>query len=417
MVAKITVPGSIKRALNYNERKIKQGKAECLLASGFLKEEGELNFSEKLARFVDLITLNKRASTNTVHISLNFAEGENLPKETLQKIASAYMEKIGFAEQPFLVYEHRDAGHPHLHIVTTNIQRNGKRISLHNLGRGASEKARKELEAQFQLTRAGEKKKSLEPAQEQSFPAPKAIYGKLPSKQAIANVLDAVLPYYKYASLPELNAILKRYNVLADRGGEEGIIYRTHGLLYRVLDERGIKVGVPVKASAIYSRPTLAYLEQKFKENELLKQAYKKQLQSAIDWVMTRPPGSLVAFEKALAKENITLTIRQNEEGIVYGLTYIDHRTKCVFNGSELGKAYSAKGVLEKCGLPQAPNKDETQRVVLSPSQSLQHSNGRNAGWNKEDALALLDQLLRPEQPQMNLPYELRKQKRKRKKM
>ncbi|MGI8583448.1 MAG: relaxase/mobilization nuclease domain-containing protein [Chitinophagaceae bacterium] len=39
------------------------------------------------------------------------------------------MDKIGFAEQPYLVYQHLDAGHPHIHIVTTNIQQSGKRIS------------------------------------------------------------------------------------------------------------------------------------------------------------------------------------------------------------------------------------------------------------------------------------------------
>lgn len=73
MVAKITVPKSIKRALNYNEQKVKEGKAECIYAHYFLKEADQLNFYEKIHRFEELIALNKRAATNTVHISLNFA--------------------------------------------------------------------------------------------------------------------------------------------------------------------------------------------------------------------------------------------------------------------------------------------------------------------------------------------------------
>lgn len=417
MVAKITVPSSIKRALNYNEQKVKEGKAECLLASGFLKDAGNLNFYEKLGRLEGLISLNQRASTNTVHISLNFAEDEKLPEEKLKQIATLYMEKIGFSAQPFLVYEHRDAGHPHLHIVTTNIQRDGKRISLHNLGKGASEKARKELEVHFGLTKAGEKKKNRNPTEEQAFPAQKAVYGKLPTKRAITGVLDAVLPHYKYASLPELNAVLRRYNVLADQGGEDSIIYRSGGLLYRVLDEGGNKVGVPVKASTIYSKPTLAHLEQRFKENTADKEAYKKQLQTAIDWVMVRPPQSLSAFEKALGKENISLVLRQNEAGLVYGLTYIDHRTKCVFNGSDLGKPYSAKGILERCGVPQAltpAKKIETKPV---PSQTTGRSKKGETAWNKEAALLILDKLLTPVQQEMNVPFELKKQKKKRRKI
>lgn len=337
MVAKITVPGSIRRALNYNEQKVKQGKATCLMAGGFLKDAEELNFHEKLARFQNLIALNGRAKTNTVHISMNFAEGEVVPEEKLKQIAALYMERLGFLEQPFLVYEHRDAGHPHMHIVTTNIKRDGSRISLHNLGKDASEKARKSLEIQFGLSRVEDSKKQ-KVLPEQGLLAQKAIYGKLPTKRAITNVLDAVLPHYKYASLPELNAILKRYNVMADRGAENGVIYRNRGLVYRILDEGGNKVGVPVKASAIYSKPTLSFLEQKFKENAHQKEAYKKRLQSAINWVMIRPPKSLAFLEKELQKENISLAIRQNEQGFVYGLTYIDHRSKCVFNGSELSE-------------------------------------------------------------------------------
>ena len=104
MVAKITVPNSIQRALNYNEQKVKEGKAECIYAHNFLKEHEHLNYYEKLTRFERLISLNKRASTNTVHISLNFGLNEKIKKDILAEIASGYMNKIGFNEQPYLVY-------------------------------------------------------------------------------------------------------------------------------------------------------------------------------------------------------------------------------------------------------------------------------------------------------------------------
>ena len=82
-------------------------------------------------------------------------------------------------------------------------------------------------------------------------------YGKAETKRAITNVLDHVLPTYKYASLAELNAILQQYNIIADRGSEDSRIYQSKGLVYRVLDSNGEKVGVPIKASLIYSKPTL----------------------------------------------------------------------------------------------------------------------------------------------------------------
>ncbi len=40
--------------------------------------------------------------------------------------------------------------------------------------------------------------------------------------------------------------------------------------------------------------------------------------------------------------------IRENAEGRIYGITFVDHRTKCVFNGSDLGKPYSANGIVNR---------------------------------------------------------------------
>jgi hypothetical protein len=414
MVAKITVPNSIKRALNYNEQKMKEGKAECIYAHNFLKEASQLNFYEKLNRFKGLIELNKRATTNTVHISLNFAVTERIEKEKLAEIASVYMEKIGFGQQPYLVYQHLDAGHPHIHIVTTNIQKEGKRISLHNLGRNESTKARREIEIAYKLVKAEDQRK---PSDEiKPINAPRVSYGKSPTKRAITNVLDSVLPNYKYASLAELNAVLKLYNMTADRGKEDGIIFRKDGLVYRVLDEKGNKIGVPIKASSIYSKPTLSYLQEKFKENEVRKQEFRKTLKTSIDWIMVRPPRGLQAFKQALEKEKINLIIRQNGSGIIYGLTYIDHNTKCVFNGSDIGKDYSAKAILEKCGVHQnISSHEEIKKIELSPNENLKVSDE----FNKQDYTDLsriTDAIIKPSEELNYLPYDLRKRKKKRKK-
>jgi hypothetical protein len=416
MVAKITVPNSIKRALNYNEQKMKVGVAECIYAHNFLKEAAQLNFYEKLSRFEGLITLNKRASTNTVHISLNFGLNEKIEKEKLAEIASVYMEKIGFADQPYLVYQHLDAGHPHIHIVSTNIQKDGRRISLHNLGRNESTKARKEIEIAYRLVKTEDQKKQqsneIKPVNVQ-----RVNYGKSPTKRGIVNVLDAVLPKYKYASLAELNAVLKLYNLVADRGKEEGIIFRRGGLVYRVLDERGNKIGVPIKASSIYSKPTLSYLEKRFEENELLKKEFRKNLKTSIDWIMVKPPKSLLAFKESLQKEKINLVIRQNDNGIIYGLTYIDHNTKCVFNGSDIGKEYSAKGILEKCGIKQlTPDQDKSIRFEKSPEKKELLPDSELQQEHTQDSAKLLDILMAAKEEYNYLPYELRKPKKKKRK-
>jgi hypothetical protein len=162
MVAVIKTSSSIRSILNYNEKKVEIGRAECISAMNYALELEKLNFTSKLNRFLKLAELNTNAKRNTVHISLNFDPSENHSKEKLSEIADTYMEKLGFGKQPYLVYQHHDAGHPHCHIVTNNIQRDGKRIDLHLLGIRKSEPARKEIEELFGLVKAQGKKQKEE---------------------------------------------------------------------------------------------------------------------------------------------------------------------------------------------------------------------------------------------------------------
>ena len=105
------------------------------------------------------------------------------------------MDQIGFSDQPYLVYRHDDAGHPHIHIVSTNIQANGNRISMHNMGRNQSERARKAIEVEFGLVKA-EDRKNKKASELVPVNAYKAIYGKAETRQAISNVLNVVVNQY-----------------------------------------------------------------------------------------------------------------------------------------------------------------------------------------------------------------------------
>jgi hypothetical protein len=251
------------------------------------------------------------------------------------------MEKIGFGEQPFLVYKHEDAGHPHIHIVSTTIKNDGSRINTHNIGRNQSEKARKEIEQAYGLVRAERQQLILKPGIK-PVDAEKAIYGISETKRSISNVVSAVFSQYKFSSLPEFNAALKQFNVVADRGKEEGRIYKNRGLVYRILDAQGNKVGVPIKASAIGCKPILDNLEKRFTINEPAKESLKQQTKNAIDDCLQTSPASMNNLVTALTQKQIYTVLRHNAEGRLYGITFVDNQNKVVFNGSDLGKGYSA---------------------------------------------------------------------------
>lgn len=418
MVARINTGKSIRKALSYNEKKVQEGQAEVISAHYFLKDKEQLNFSEKMATFQKLISLNERTTTNTLHVSLNFDPSDKLDNEQLVAIANDYMNRIGFAEQPYLVYRHYDTGHPHIHIVSTNIQRDGSRISMHNMGRNQSESARKEIEATYGLVKA-ESKKQQQQDKVAPLSAAKLNPGKRATKAAISNVLSVVINQYKFSSLPELNAVLKLYNVTADRCAEGSYIHNKRGLLFRVLDEQGNKVGTPIKASLFHMKPTLANLEQKFAENEPLKHPYAKQLRSRIDFVLLSKGGmAMEQFVEQLRKEGVSVVLRQNNEGRVYGVTYIDHKNKTVFNGSDLGKAYSANAIVEK--LKGASDVWEVKEVKDAKEKSILQvkevaSEQVSADSSKQDSI-LSETVTSTAAMNDNIPWQL-KRKRKKKKL
>jgi len=417
MVAVIKPGRSLRNALHYNENKLKQEKAVLIHSANYGKDTEMLGFTDKMRRLEKLAALNQDTKVNSVHISLNFHPSEKIPVEKLREIADAYMEKIGFGEQPYLVYQHHDAGHPHVHVVTTNIRKDGTRIKLHNIGRNQSEKARKEIEKEFRLLKAQREQLKqayvLKPVNIQ-----KVQYGKSETKQAITNVLDAILPTYKYASLPELNGVLKPYNVRADRGGENSRTYLRGGLVYRVLDEKGQPIGAPIKASQLYNKPTLKMLEVRYEENAVAKQVHKQRVKDAIDLTLARRPGMpLPELIQALEKEKIQVILRQNANGIIYGMTYVDHQTKCVFNGSDLGKPYSANQMQERCNPKQVlrhpPRREAPNQEQVSVMEQPRHT----LTIDPNDRLV---PLLESEKVNNSLPYELRqdvKRKRKRKRL
>ena len=50
-------------------------------------------------------------------------------------------------------------------------------------------------------------------------------------------------------------------------------------------------------------------------------------------------------FIAGLKERNIDLVLRYTDEGRIYGVTFIDHDSMTVLNGSRLGKEFSANAL------------------------------------------------------------------------
>ncbi|WP_142685773.1 relaxase/mobilization nuclease domain-containing protein [Chitinophaga polysaccharea] len=430
MVARIVSGKSIRGILNYNEHKVSESEAKLLLASGFPRDASELSFKSKLERFEKLTMLNERTKTNALHITLNFSRQDQVDDELLCQLAKDYMQAIGFGAQPFLVYRHFDAAHPHIHLATVNIDSDGNRIETHNIGKIQSEKARKEIEQRYGLIKAEDQKKEIN-FQLRKIDLERAIYGKRETKAAISSIVREVVGTYKIASLAELNVALGQFGVVADPG-EEGTLMRSRGgLIYSLLNEKGERLGIPIKASSIYSSPTLKNLEIKFSINKEERKPYLQRIKHLLDKAL-RTAKNEHHFQELLHAQGLRILMRENIQGQVYGITFIDNATRIVVNGSTLGKEYSARAFAEKLNALQR-GASEPQNFPVEDSghvariqAEVSSPTGRAAGSEKSDIPfhpasqeatieRLLDVAFYDEHDQVSFdPFQRKKRKKKR---
>jgi hypothetical protein len=208
----------------------------------------------------------------------------------------------------------------------------------------------------------------------------KVIYGKTDSKRAMTNVLQHVLEKYNFTSLSQLNAVLNLYNIHADQGSKEGRVFKHNGLNFRIVGNDGQFVGVPIKASSFYSRPTLKNLGEKFLKNSSRKEEGKGKLRMAIDMAYLQSPGmKITELGPALKKSGIDVVLRKGSKDVIYGLTFVDHRTKQVYNGGDLGKAYSAHALQHRDNLSE--NQTE-KKGALQEIPAKEHYKKNKSGKN-----------------------------------
>lgn len=360
---------SIRQILQYNEQKVSRGEAHLILASGFAADIDHLDFNRKLKRFQYLTELRPGVRYRALHISLNFDVSETLEDRKMQKIANRYMELLDYGDQPFLVYRHTDVAHPHMHITTVTIRPDGKPITVYKTIKYWWRDIRQVIEREFDLLDAETKKKYVLPSPKLEEIEP-VSYGQISTKRAISQVVHAVLNHYRFTSLSEFNAALQPYNVLADRGPENSLMYKNRGLLYFVLDEAGNRKGKPLKASSFYYKPTLMHIESKFKQNQTLRDPFRQDLKNRLDDILLPYQTQREdTFRKALSKSGIYVSFSGNKQEVMY----VDKLHHTVFSGSALGKAYTKKGLGKRIGQSDLP-----RDYFLPASLDLKQSMGQN---------------------------------------
>ena len=132
MVANIRSGSSPGGALYYNKEKVDKDEAEVLLWQKMLEPYdkcGRLDIDVCMESFMPYLEANRRTTNTVFHASLNPSPEDRLTDEQLRKIACEYMERMGYGEQPYIVFKHKNISREHPHIVSMSRAANSRMIS------------------------------------------------------------------------------------------------------------------------------------------------------------------------------------------------------------------------------------------------------------------------------------------------
>lgn len=366
MVAKIGRGSNLYGALAYNQLKVKKENGQILHTNKMIETpDGQYSVVQLTQSFEPYLIANQKTEKPVLHISLNPDPKDEVSDEKFRHLAEQYMKEMGYGEQPFVVFKHTDIDRAHIHIVSVCVNETGKKIS-DKFEKRQSMKVCRELERQYNLIPAMEKQHK----QNDKIFCP-VDYQKGNVKSQIASVVRHLPNYYKFQTLGEYNALLSLFNITTEKveGELNGKLQK--GLLYSPLNENGKKAGHPFKASLFGKKAGLPALELHFEKcKETLKNNRARlTIQSAINDVMASSNDEL-HFKKQLTDMGINVVVRRNDTGRIYGITFIDHNSKTVWNGSRLGKKFSANVFNDYWNHNIKPDKNEPDEPHTKVSQS-----------------------------------------------
>ena len=275
-------------------------------------------------------------------------------------LAQEFMEKFGYGNQPYIVWLHEDIDRKHMHIVSVRINGQGEKID-HNREAIRAQNICREMEVKYGLhPTLGEH------GERELLSLQKVDYSKGDVKAQVKHTARTLLECYNCHSLAEYNTLLNLYNVTVYevRGSVDGKEY--HGIMYGTLDDDGRQVGTPFKSSKFGKVLGYEALQKKFtastekvKKDKLAERTRQEIIKAMQDI------GTKEDFVRGLKDADIEVVYRINPEGRLYGITFIDHTTRTVFNGSRLGKAFSANVFNELFNNPDA----DRERLIPQPEQ------------------------------------------------
>lgn len=387
MVVKIYAAApSCGSAVGYNERKVAEGKASVLSSSAIENPE------KPMETFQMYENGSLRCQNKSFHASVNPGEGEHLTDEQIKEFVKEYMEKMGYGNQPYIVYKHFDLDRTHYHIVSVRVDENGHKIP-DTFERRRSQQALKELAEKYDFSVTKQKKQdkteedagASEKVEEKTEEKSEGNDGEKkegltdfnpydgfdPEKGEISEQISAIIKLalsYHFTVPTQFDLVMEHYSVRVIRAEFEG---------HETIKLQGIDPKTKEPCTPPMEPP---------EEDAMLEDAVGQHAEFCKTQIKDREKEKVGNLGKAarkiarseshyinyLKKCGITAILSKNIKGQIFGVTFIDHKNKCVFKGSEVGiKASELENDRQNKWYDEKKDANNERKTVLEETADL----------------------------------------------
>lgn len=334
MIARLLYRNKVQGVLKYV-----LGKSESTII-GFHNTYSDTDTNLKIFEQVLVYLGHRNASEKRyVHATLNLPRGEHVDDDTFLALSKAYMEHMGYGQQPYIVVRHHDTEHEHVHIVSSTIKEDCSQIKL-SFDFRRSMATQKYLEKQFGLSLSPEKRTVKE--------LPKLETPQFNHQDSngvrfyMQDILNNTLQKYKVRSFYELAKLLEKHHIQLKVTESSGRI----GVSYGIAVANGYQSRF-IGGYTVHPKLSGPKLQQVFKRNKqsvllpMVKKRLEKQLRTTYKLFRTLNPEHLPDILGSY--QNLDCRLTYDELGQITDFTIYDKsgyvlRSGEIASGIEIGE-------------------------------------------------------------------------------
>jgi len=302
MVVKILSSSSTFNGVSYNTNKTEKDKGELMKVANFGYLEGFTNVQPQEYKnyLIFHSSSNTRMKDKQFHAVIS-CKGKEFDKHQLTSIAAEYLGKMGYGENPYLIVFHNDTENNHVHVVTSRIDKEGKRINRDFEGKRSSDVIEKILQNDIKLST----NKLVSSAFDYSISTVAQFKLLFEQRGYSASYNDKEMTLRKFNDVQEVIPMEKVNALLADYKRDAG----------RAVQLKAIINKYKARADATTN---VVYEPSKYDN-------------------VKKPIGYSSALATALKDKFSLEIIYHGKKGLPpYGYSIIDHSNKTVFKGGEI---------------------------------------------------------------------------------